>query len=69
MVGIYKNVRDSRAENVIQVEVEVADKSELIEKQTITVDATETKDGDYFLDLPTSVNENIVAKYYTADGS
>ena len=69
MVGIYKNVRDSRAENVIQVEVEVADKSELIEKQTITVDATETKDGDYFLDLPTSVNENIVAKYYTADGT
>ncbi len=69
MIGAYKNIRDSRAENVIQVEVEVADKSNILENQIITVNATETKDGNYLLDLPTSVNENIVTKYYATNGS
>ena len=69
MIGVYRNIRNSRAENVIQIEMEVADKNKLLENQTITVDATETKDGNFLVELPTSVNENIVAKYYTADGA
>ena len=69
MIGVYRNIRNSRAENVIQIEMEVADKNKLLEKQTITVDATETKDGNFLVELPTSVNENIVTKYYTADGA
>ena len=69
MIGVYRNIRNSRAENVIQIEMEVADKSKLLENQTIIVDATETKDGNYLVELPTSVNENIVTKYYTVDGA
>ena len=69
MIGVYRNIRNSRAENVIQIEMEVADKNKLLENQTITVDATETKDGNFLVELPTSVNENIVTKYYTADGA
>lgn len=68
MVGVYTNVRRSRAENVIQIELEVSDKSEALGMQTILVDATETQDGNYLLDLPTVVNGNIVTKYYTSDG-
>ena len=69
MVGVYTNVRRSRAENVIQIELEVSDKSEVLGMQTIIVDATETQDGNYLLDLPTAVNGNIVTKYYTSDGA
>ena len=67
MLGVYANIRNSRAENVIQVEMEVADKNNALEVQTIEVEATETKDGNYLLELPTSVNEYIVSKYYTTD--
>ena len=69
MIGVYTNIRRSRAENVIQIALEVSDKSEALEMQTIMVDATETQDGNYLLDLPTSVNGNIVTKYYTSDGT
>ena len=69
LVGTYTYVRRSRAENVIQIELEVSDKSETLEAQKIIVDATETQDGNYILNLPTSVNGNIVTKYYMADGS
>ena len=69
MIGVYTNIRRSRAENVIPIALEVSDKSETLEMQTIMVDATETQDGNYLLDLPTSVNGNIVTKYYTSDGT
>ena len=68
LVGAYTYVRRSRAENVIQIELEVSDKSETLEAQKIIVDATENQDGNYLLDLPTSVNGNIVTKYYRTDG-
>ena len=69
LIGMYTYVRKSRAENVIQIALEVTDKSETLEMQTMTVDATETQDGNYILELPTAVNGNIVTKYYTADGA
>ena len=69
LIGTYTYVRRSRAENIIQVELEISDKSETLELQKITVDATETQDGNYLLDLPTAVNGNIVTKYYTTDGA
>ena len=69
MVGVYTNIRNSRAENVIQIEVEISDKSNKIDTQKITIDATETKDGNYLIKLPTSVNEFVVSKYYTTDGA
>lgn len=69
MLGVYTNIRNSRAENVIQIEVEVADKNNNLETETITVDATETKDGNYLVELPTSVNEFAVSKYYSTDGT
>ena len=69
MVGVYTNIRNSRAENVIQIDIEVADKSNLLKPQTITVDATETKEGNYLLELPVVLNKNIVTKYYTNDGT
>ena len=69
LIGTYTYVRRSRAENIIQVELEISDKSETLEPQKITVDATETQDGNYLLDLPTAVNGNIVTKYYTTDGA
>ena len=68
MLGAYHNIRNSKAENVIQVELEVADKSNILSAQTIMVDATETSDGNYLVSLPISVNKNIVTKYYTSSG-
>lgn len=67
MIGAYHNIRRSRAENVIEISVEVADKNNRLEVQTITIEATETSDGVYMMKLPTSVNTNIVTKYYTAE--
>ena len=69
LIGTYTYVRRSRAENVIQIEMEVSDKSETLETQKILIDATETQDGNFLLELPTSVNGNIVTKYYTTDGA
>ena len=46
MIGAYHNIRNSKAENVIQIELEVADKSGILSAQNITVDATETSDGN-----------------------
>ena len=68
MLGAYHNIRNSKAENVIQIELEIADKSNILSAQTITVDATETSDGNYLINLPISVNKNIVSKYYTSSG-
>lgn len=68
MLGAYHNIRRSRAENVIEVSVEVADKSNNLGAQTVIVDATETSNGIYMIDLPVSVNGNVVTKYYTSDG-
>lgn len=68
MLGAYHNIRNSKAENVIQIELEIADKSNILSAQTIMVDATETSDGNYLVNLPISVNKNIVTKYYTSSG-
>ena len=64
MMGAYYNIRKSRAENVIEIEMQVADKSGTLENQTIKVEATETQDGIYLMNLPSAVNGNIVTKYY-----
>ncbi len=68
-IGIYTNVRRSRAENVIQVALQVSDKSETLAMQEVMANATETEDGNFVLNLPTAVNGNIVTKYYLADGT
>ncbi len=68
MLGAYHNIRNSKAENVIQIELEVSDKSNTLSAQTVTIDATETSDGNYLLNLPISVNKNLVTKYYTSNG-
>ena len=59
-------MRRSRAENVIEISLEVADKNNQIEKETVTVEATETKDGVYQLELPEIVNTKVIAQYYNS---
>ena len=66
MLGMYNNVRRSRAEKVIEISLEVADKNNQIEKETVTVEATETKDGVYQLELPEIVNTKVIAQYYNS---
>ena len=67
MMGAYHNVRRSRAEKVIEISLEVTDKSEQLEKETITVEATETSDGVYLLELPEIVNTKMITKYYYSE--
>ena len=67
MMGAYHNVRRSRAEKVIEISLEVTDKSEQLEKETITVEATETSDGVYLLELPEIVNTKMITKYYNSE--
>lgn len=67
MLGMYNNVRRSRAENVIEISLEVADKNNQLEKETITVEATETSDGVYLLELPEIVNTKMITKYYNSE--
>lgn len=66
MLGAYNNVRRSRAEKVIEIALEVADKNNQIEKETVTVEATETSDGVYLLELPEIVNTKVIAQYYNS---
>jgi PKD domain containing protein len=66
MMGAYHNVRRSRAEKVIEISLEVADKNNQIEKETVTVEATETSDGVYLLELPEIVNTKVIAQYYNS---
>ena len=68
MLGAYHNIRNSKAENVIQIQLEVADKNSILSTQIVNVEATETSDGNYLLNLPISVNKNLVTKYYTSSG-
>ena len=67
MLGMYNNVRRSRAEKVIEISLEVADKNNQIEKETVTVEATETSDGVYLLELPEIVNTKMITKYYNSE--
>ena len=67
MLGAYNNVRRSRAEKVIEISLEVADKNNQLEKETITVEATETSDGVYLLELPEIVNTKMITKYYNSE--
>ena len=67
MMGAYHNVRRSRAEKVIEISLEVADKNNQLEKETITVEATETSDGVYLLELPEIVNTKMITKYYNSE--
>jgi len=69
MFGAYRNIRESKAENVIEISMEVTDKDNALGVQTITAEATEMRDGTYLLDLPESVNGNLITKYYTSDGT
>ena len=66
MLGAYNNVRRSRAEKVIEIALEIADKNNQLEKETVIVEATETSDGIYLLELPEIVNTKIINKYYTS---
>ena len=66
MLGMYNNVRRSRAEKVIEISLEVTDKNNQIEKETVTVEATETSDGVYLLELPEIVNTKVIARYYNS---
>ena len=68
MLGAYSNIRRSKAENVIPISMEVADKTGALSVQTLDVEAKESTDGIYILDLPTSVKGNFVTKYYTVEG-
>ena len=68
LIGTYSYVRRSRAENVIQIELEAADRSEALALQTEIANATEAEDGNFLLTLPTAINGNVVSKYYTTDG-
>lgn len=67
MMGAYHNVRRSRAEKVIEISLEVTDKNNQIEKETVTVEATETSDGVYLLELPEIVNTKMITKYYNSE--
>lgn len=66
MMGAYHNVRRSRAEKVIEIALEIADKNNQLEKETVTVEATETSDGVYLLELPEIVNTKVIAQYYNS---
>ena len=67
MIGVYTNIRRSQAENVIQIEMEVTDRENLLAPQTVKVGATEIREGIYELNLPTAINGNIVTTYYTPE--
>ena len=68
MFGVYNNIRNSKAENVIQIELDVIDKSNVLDTQTMSIEATETSEGNYLVNLPISVNKNLITKYYTSSG-
>ena len=68
MFGVYHNIRNSKAENVIQIELDVIDKSNMLDTQTMSIEATETSEGNYLVNLPISVNKNLITKYYTSSG-
>ena len=68
MFGVYNNIRNSKAENVIQIELDVIDKSNMLDTQTMSIEATETSEGNYLVNLPISVNKNLITKYYTSSG-
>lgn len=67
MLGAYNNVRRSRAEKVIEIALEIADKNNQLEKETVIVEATETSDGIYLLELPEIVNTKMITKYYNSE--
>ena len=68
MIGAYSNIRRSKAENVIPISMEVVDKDGVLSAHTLDIEARETTDGNYLLELPKIVNGNFVTKYYTVEG-
>jgi len=68
MFGAYKNIRDSRAENVKDITIEILDKDGALSAQTLTTNAIELEEGIYRVDLPRTLNGISITEYYKKDG-
>ena len=68
MLGAYRNIRRSLADDVIDVTMEVTDKTGELVMQSVMLDATKTATGKYEIELPPAISGNIVTKYYTPEG-
>lgn len=65
LIGIYFNIRNSRAEQENEITLLVADSERTNEFQEVNVIATENEEGTYSIELPRTVKNKIVNKYIT----
>ena len=57
VLGVYNNIRNSKAEDIIDFTLEVQDRQQLLEMQEIAVQAIDNEDDTYTIKLPKNVNE------------
>lgn len=69
MLGAYYNIKKSRAENVVQITVQVTDTENKVAMQSVTLDATITAEGNYQVELPSILNTYYITQYYAVDGT
>ena len=67
MLGIYINIRNSRAEDAIQITVNVTDTEGLVGVQTLTLPATVSENGTYQIEVPNYINAIETKEIYLSD--
>ena len=67
-IGTYINIRNSKAEKVIEILANIEDKYSKIDVQNVNLKATENKDGSYNLELPKNINSVLVNNYIKENG-
>ena len=65
IIGIYFNIRNSRAEQENEITLIVTDIETDGDEKEIKVIATENNDGTFSIELPRAVDTKIVNKYIT----
>ena len=67
-IGTYKNIRDSKAENIIELFAEIQDVNAKIEPKKIKIKAVQNKDETFNIELPKYVENNFVNTYQNNKG-
>ena len=68
IIGIYYNIKKSKAEEIVTITAKIVDEDEKVKKQEIQLTVNKNQEQIYTTELPEFVNENKIEKYTTFEG-
>ena len=68
IIGIYYNIKKSKAEEIVTITAKIVDEDEKVKNQEIQLTVNKNQEQIYTTELPEFVNENKIEKYTTFEG-